>query len=87
MADLRRYWQCGIGFATLDLAEVFPTDATLTSEAVFAQPTAFPDFLKPTRQPLADALGVVVGVVIARHGWHPGSSPEFVEHELLLDGA
>ena len=34
MADLRGDGQRGIGFATLDFAEVFPTDATLTSEAV-----------------------------------------------------
>jgi hypothetical protein len=40
----------------------------------------------PTRQPLADALGVVMGVVVVRRGRHGGSSPEFVEHELLLGG-
>jgi hypothetical protein len=35
-------------------------------------------------QPLADTFGVVVGVVVVRRGGHGGSSPEFVEHELLL---
>jgi len=51
---------------TLDLPKVFPPDATLTSEAVFAQSTAFSQLLKPTRQPLADALCVVVGVMVVR---------------------
>ena len=63
---LRRHGQCRIGFATLDLADVFPAETTLTSEAVFAQPTAFSEFLKPPRQPLANARGVVVGVVVVR---------------------
>lgn len=43
---------------------------TVTSEAVFAQPAAFPEFLKPSRQPLADALGVVVGFVVVRRRGH-----------------
>ena len=38
----------------------------------------------PPWQPHADALGVVVDVVVVRRGGHGGSSPEFVEHELLL---
>ncbi len=66
IAELRTDRQRWIGFATLDLPEVFPAEATLTSEAVFAQPTAFPQFLKPPRLPLANALGVVVGVVVVR---------------------
>ena len=49
-----------------------------------AQTDRLPEFLKPTRQPVADALGVVVGVVVVLRGGHGGSSPEFVEHELLL---
>ena len=40
--------------------------------------------MKPTRQPLADALGVFVGVVVGRRGGYGGLSPEFVEQELLL---
>jgi hypothetical protein len=39
-------------------------------EGVSAQPTAFPEFLQTTRQPSADALGVVVGFVVVRHGGH-----------------
>ena len=35
---------------------------------------------------LADGFGVLVGVVVVRRGVH-SSSPEFVEHELLLDGS
>ena len=31
-----------------------------------SQPTAFSEFLKPPRLPLANALGVVVGVVVVR---------------------
>lgn len=31
-------------------------------------------------------LGIVVGVVVVRRGGHRWSSPEFVEHELLLGG-
>ena len=38
------------------------------------------------RQPLADARGVVVGVVVVRRGGHRWSSPEFVKHDLLLGG-
>ena len=64
MADLRGDGQCRIGFASLDLAEVFPADATLTSEAVFAQATTLPQLLQASRQPLADALGAVLGVVV-----------------------
>jgi hypothetical protein len=51
-----------------------------------AQPNRFPEFLQAPRQPLADALGLVLGVVVVGI-WHGGSSPEFVEHELLLRGA
>jgi hypothetical protein len=35
---------------------------------------------------LADGFGVLVGVVVVRRGGH-SLSPEFFEHELLLDGA
>jgi hypothetical protein len=49
MAKLRGDGQCRIGVASLDLAEVFTTDNTLTSEAEFAQSAAFPQLLKPTR--------------------------------------
>jgi hypothetical protein len=37
------------------------------------QSTALPQFLKPTRQPPADALGMVVGFVVAWSGGHFGS--------------
>ena len=43
------------------------------------------NLLQAPRQPLEDALGVVVGVVVAGV-WHGRSSPEFVEHDLLLGG-
>ena len=56
----------------VDFADVFATDATLTSEAVFALPAAFPQLQQAARQPLADAFGVVVGVVGMRS--HPQSS-------------
>ena len=36
-------------------------------------------FLKPARQPLTDALGVVVGLVVVRRGGHGGSIPGCVE--------
>jgi hypothetical protein len=65
MADLCSDGQCRIGFALLDLADVFATDATLTSEAVFAQPTSFSEFLQTSRQSLADALGIVVGFMVS----------------------
>jgi hypothetical protein len=73
----------GEGFPRASAVPTFDIHAIV---AVFAQPTALPQFLKPTRQPLADALGVVVGGVVVRRGGHGGSSPEFVEHELLLGG-
>jgi hypothetical protein len=60
----------------VDFADVFATDATLTSEAVFAQPAVFPQLQQASRQPLADALGIVVGVVLVRRGGHGGSSNE-----------
>jgi hypothetical protein len=41
-----------------------------------AQTHRFLEFLKPTRQPLADAFGVVMGVVVVRRGGHGGSSNE-----------
>ena len=40
---------------------------------MLAQSAAFEEFLKPTRQPLADALGAVVGVVVVRRVG-PGNS-------------
>jgi hypothetical protein len=46
----------------------------------------FPERLQAPRRPPPDALGVVVGVVVVRRGGHRWSSPEFVEHELLLGG-
>lgn len=50
--------------------ELYPADATLTSEAIFVQSATFPEFLKTIWQPLADALGVVVGVVVVRRSGH-----------------
>lgn len=38
-----------------------------------AQTQRFPKLLKPTRQPLAETLGLVVGVVVVRRGGHGGS--------------
>ena len=63
MADLRLHRLCEIGSAAHDLAGFFSADATLTSEAIWTQPTAFLEFVQSPRQPLADAPGVAVGVV------------------------
>ena len=50
------------------LPDGFAEDASLTSQTVFAQLTSFPQLLQTTRQLLADALGVAVGVVVVRRG-------------------
>ena len=63
--------------AAFQLAKVFPAQPTLMSETVFAQATAFPQLQQALRQPLADAFGVVVGVVVVRRGGQGGSSPWF----------
>jgi hypothetical protein len=42
MAKLRGDGQSRIGFATLDLPNLFPADATLTSQPILAQPAALP---------------------------------------------
>lgn len=77
-------WACNL---TLDLADVSPADAVFSSRPVFTYSSALPEFLKPTRQPLSDVLGVVVGVVVVRGGGQRISSPKLVEHELFLGDA
>jgi hypothetical protein len=37
------------------------------------KPTPFPALLEPTRQSLADALGVVLGVMVVRRGGYGGA--------------
>ena len=85
MADLCRQGQLGIGDSPPDLPEVFPAHATLTRHTIFREARCLAKLLQAPRPPLADAFGVVVGVVVAIRG-HDESSPEFVEHELLLSG-
>ena len=60
----------------VDFADVVATDATLTSEAVFALPAALPQLLQAPPQPLADALGVSWASWLRASGMvvHPQSS-------------
>ena len=76
----------GDRLATLNTADRVARDTALQPQGIHAQTASFPQLLQAPRQPLTDALGVVVSVVIVRRGGHGGSSPEFVEHELLLGG-
>ena len=70
--------------ATLNTADRVARDTALHPQRTHAQATAFTKFLQAPRPPLADAFGILVGVVVVRRGGIGGSSPEFVEHELLL---
>ena len=55
-----------VGFATLDLADVFPAHSTFTSQTILREACGLAKLLQTPRQPLADTLGVVVGVVVVR---------------------
>ncbi len=53
------------------------------SETVFAQATAFPQIQQALRQTLADAFGVVVGVVVVRRGGQGGLPLDLEERSFL----
>lgn len=61
------------------------TQGHLTAAVQMCSVQRLPQAQQTSRQMLVDPLGVVVGVVVAGIG-HGGSSPKFVEHELLLSG-
>jgi hypothetical protein len=67
----RQHMHAGNRLTAFDAADGIPRETTLQPQRIHAQLHAFPQFLMPTRQPLADALGVVVGRVIS------GSSHRF----------
>jgi len=56
----------------------------LLPQRIHAQSSPFSKFRQAPWQTLADTLGVVMGVVVVQRGRHRWSSPEFVEHDLLL---
>ena len=64
MTELGGDGQRGIRFSALDLADVCPADAAFPREAVFAHARRFAQLLQAARQALADALGVIVGIVV-----------------------
>jgi hypothetical protein len=86
VAELSCDRQGGIGRAAFQLADLFPIQSVLASQLILAHSTSFPEFLQAPPQTLADAFGEVVGVVVVRRDGHEDSSPEFIEHELLLSG-
>ena len=61
----RQHMHTGDGFTAFDSANGVPRDAAFPPQSIHAQALRFPQFLMPTWQPFAAALGVVEGVVVA----------------------
>lgn len=90
MAEVAKVKLAGFTHRRADEAAFAPTDgyaaaAPLMNQGGPAQPAPFPQLLQSSRQPLADALGLFVGVVDVRRGGHdftPESpSPHAREHQ------
>jgi hypothetical protein len=71
----RQHMHTGDRLATLNTADRVARDTALQPQGIHAQAATLPKLLKPTRQPLSNALGVVVGVVVVRRRGHVRLTP------------
>src|SRR5579862_1572638 len=61
--------------------------ARFALQPIYAEVRDVTRILQPTRQALADALGVVMGLMIGGRGGHVGSASEFLKVHLLVRSA